>query len=252
MRLIRKRIGVLLAVVLTACAAPGPWEAPAGQYADYRDYIAKLSQSVLRDRMPETPAASLSGCIADLVIDQIAPADLRVLDAAARGEKTAPAPLVKEAVARSDAVLAGTEADLREKMLPFCPDLISAYGHYLDRSSSSSSVTGEPQTFKDFMQADFENSYTKLVPLGMAPDDPEQRHRMAVCLSDLVIANITPEQLSRLDAVIGRRSAGDTSLWAEIDRQILPLKERMDRGDYTALEPYCPNEIPLFRKYGGL
>lgn len=240
----------LLALVLCACAANGPWLAARGQYADYHNYIAKTTQGVYQTRMPPETAVALSNCVGDLEIAQIAPADLKVLDAAARGEKPAPAPLVKEALERSDRVLAGSDADLREKLRPYCPEVIARYGQYLGGGAQAASAANGQWTYRDDVEKSVEDPIKLDIKVGIHPDvPPEVLQRMAECVGDLAVASVTPAELSRLDAIVSGRAPYDPELMGAVNLYLGPSIERINRGDYAPLEPYCPNDIPSFRKY---
>jgi hypothetical protein len=75
------------------------------------------------------------------------------------------------------------------------------------------------------------------------------RHRLVACYTDLALANITPAQLRQLDAGARGEATVPAALSAQVDRQLKDGVGRRQKGDFTPLEPFCPNDIPTFQKY---
>jgi hypothetical protein len=121
-----------VSLIMAGCAETGPWRAAKGQYTDYHDYVAKTMAEVFRPHVAPGAVAPLSNCAGDLEVAQFGPEELTILDAAARGEVSAPAPLVKEAIRQSERTMGTTTQELRQNMRSYCPDVITRYGTYLN------------------------------------------------------------------------------------------------------------------------
>jgi len=74
-------------------------------------------------------------------------------------------------------------------------------------------------------------------------------HRLAECASDLVIANVTPAQLQQLDAAARGQGGASPELVQQAEQQLKGAFPTSGRGDFSALQPYCPADIPTFQKY---
>jgi hypothetical protein len=109
-----------------------------------------------------------------------------------------------------------------------------------------SAQPGQYQNYGQALAINIENSLT-----GPNWNDipTDVKHRLAECMSDLAIANITPAQRQQRDTA----ARGHGSVPPEVSQQVEgELKEALgepQRGDFSKLRPYCPADIPAFQKY---
>jgi len=75
------------------------------------------------------------------------------------------------------------------------------------------------------------------------------REQLASCMADFAIANVTPAQLKQLDAAARGEATAPAALGRQVDSQLKAAMGETHRGDFSALEPYCPDDIPTFKQY---
>ena len=75
------------------------------------------------------------------------------------------------------------------------------------------------------------------------------RKRLADCTADAVVAHVTPEQLNALDAAARGEREASAETARQVDLQLLAAVRSGERGDFRDLEPYCPQDIPSFKKH---
>lgn len=75
------------------------------------------------------------------------------------------------------------------------------------------------------------------------------RQRLADCTADAVVAHVTPEQLKALDAAARGEREAPAETAKQVDLQLLAAVRSGKRGDFGYLEPYCPQDIPSFKKH---
>jgi hypothetical protein len=131
-------MAILTAVLLAGCASqstsePASGPLPTGQvtYWDilrtqFEDHMETDSYS----KIPPDVRHKISGCMADYVVDNVTPAQLRHLDAVAAGTET-PDPdltsqLDRQVTASIDKLDGGDLALLK----PYCPDDVSSFEKY--------------------------------------------------------------------------------------------------------------------------
>src|SRR5262249_15052358 len=119
---ITRILALLLAGLLgTTCAAHG-WRAPPGQYTSYHDAMSKtlLARMSAPDDMPMSVRERLANCYADLAVGQLTPAELDVLNAAARGERET-SPELNDQVHREMSTIQGGKRGDFSALQPYCP-----------------------------------------------------------------------------------------------------------------------------------
>lgn len=126
-----------LIVLLAGCGLSG-WREPPGKYASYRDVLAKhlFDETSGNPNWPYIPPPireKLAGCMADREVAAVDADQLRVLDAAARGEADAP-PELRALAGRqiAEAVALRDKGDFSE-LQPFCPADYPSFQSYAHR-----------------------------------------------------------------------------------------------------------------------
>lgn len=64
-----------------------------------------------------------------------------------------------------------------------------------------------------------------------------------------IVANVTPSQLRQLDAAAKGEAAASPELLRQVDQQQMKAADGMKSGDFSFLQPYCPDDVPTFNKY---
>ena len=105
---------------------------------------------------------------------------------------------------------------------------------------------GKYQSYREAISSTLEAGMTDR---NWADVPQDVRHRLAECTADLVVANVTPAQLGQLDAAARGESAAPAELGHQVNQQLESAVGIVHRGDFAALEPYCPGDIPTFRRY---
>jgi hypothetical protein len=124
-----------LALLPAACASPQDWKASPRHYRDYHHFIMDELLSGMAAPswadMPDDVKKRLATCYADWAVANVTPAQLKQLDAAARGEVAAPAELMSR-VDRQMKEASGTShrGDF-SILVPYCPEDIPTFQKYV-------------------------------------------------------------------------------------------------------------------------
>jgi hypothetical protein len=124
--------------------------------------------------------------------------------------------------------------------------LLAVLGASSCSAQSWSAPPGKYQSYHEALSTGLEQAMT-----GPNWDDVPSNvtHRLAECATDSVVANITPAQLAQLDAAARGQGSAPAELTQQVERQLKYAFPTGSRGDFSALRPYCPADIPTFQKY---
>ena len=103
-------------------------------------------------------------------------------------------------------------------------------------------------TYWDLLRTQFED-HLKTDRFAKIPSD--LRHKIATCMANDVVDNVTPAQLSHLDAVAAGTETPDPDLQSKLDTQVTASIEKLDSGDLELLKPYCPDDVASYYKAAG-
>ncbi|QEX25086.1 hypothetical protein FRZ61_50320 [Hypericibacter adhaerens] len=110
-----------------------PWIEPRGKYQSYHEFLAslfaeELRQRIVLGRINSGHGDAIGDCFADFVVAHTKPQDLKLLDAAARGEKATSKSIILEGTGALQQLSQQPKDVQRATLREYCPETVDKYG----------------------------------------------------------------------------------------------------------------------------
>ena len=84
---------------------------------------------------------------------------------------------------------------------------------------------------------------------GKATMPSSVRQRLASCYADLAVSKLSGTQIRAMDAAARGEKPAPKDVSDQVHQTLAGAVPAGKRGDFTALEPICPKDIPDFQRY---
>lgn len=119
--------------------------------------------------------------------------------------------------------------------------------HASAQESTQHGWMAEPGKYASYQDALSSALVAHMTGKGNMPMDV--RKRLASCYATLAVAKLPESQIRTLNAAARGEQEAPKTLIDQVNQTLAGAVPGAKRGDFSALEPYCPKDIPEFKTY---